>query len=348
MGALGRTLTPLRARAQRPALDPRRAGSPTISRPILFTSGSTGPAKGAQYSVGNFFAQRDALQALVRLQGGRGRPRRVPSLLALRRRLRDDQRDSRHQSRPSPPSAGPRRSSKPSALHKATSAFGSPAIWSRVAPWCAANGVRLDGTQARPDGGCSGAAQARPRHARGLARGRRRPHALRRHRVAPRGHHFGPRGRSRRPRRSRRGLEPASDGPRPPSTSGSSPIRDEAIASLDNEPALGPGEVGEICVRGGVVTRAYHNRGEATAPRRSARAKTPGIAWETSAIWTRKAASGSAVARPKRSSPRTARSSPIRSNAVSRASPRFPRVALVGVGPEGTGTSRSADRRRRG
>jgi acyl-CoA synthetase (AMP-forming)/AMP-acid ligase II len=42
-------------------------------------------------------------------------------------------------------------------------------------------------------------------------------------------------------------------------------IRDEAIASLDHEQALGPNQVGEICVRGGVVTRAYHNRDEATA-----------------------------------------------------------------------------------
>ncbi|MEO5763413.1 MAG: hypothetical protein ABIR28_14005, partial [Vicinamibacteria bacterium] len=43
------------------------------------------------------------------------------------------------------------------------------------------------------------------------------------------------------------------------------PITDSAIGSIDAQPEVTGGTVGEICVRGDVVTRAYHNRDDATS-----------------------------------------------------------------------------------
>ena len=62
LGALGPPLRPSHAMASASVL--RAELEPDDPAAVLFTSGSTGPAKGACYSVGNFFAQRDALLAL--------------------------------------------------------------------------------------------------------------------------------------------------------------------------------------------------------------------------------------------------------------------------------------------
>ena len=112
-------------------------------------------------------------------------------------------------------------------------------------------------------------------------------------------------------------------------------IRDEAIASLDNEPALSPGEVGEICVRGGVVTRAYLNRGEATA------ASKIGLGEGT---WHRMGdlgyldIDGSLWFCGRKAEAVFTAQGPIFTDQIEcrfSGSPRFRRVALVGVGPRG-------------
>ena len=330
-GALGQRLRPVEATSSGEAV--RAELSPDDLAAILFTSGSTGPAKGAQYSVRNFFAQRDALQSLYNFEPGEVDLAAFPlfslfdAAFCMTSVIPDID--------PAKPAVcRPEKIVEALQLHKATSAFGSPAIWSRVAPWCVSNGVRLTGLK------------------RVLMAGAPVPLKLvraMRGALPEDGDVHTPYGATESlPVATISGREVEAVGAtieagagtcvgRPASTIDLRiiAIRDEAIGSIDNERALGPGEVGEICVRGGVVTRAYHNRNEATATSKIGDGEatwhrmgdlgyldTEGRLWfcgrKAEAVFTSEG--------------------PIFTDQIEcrfSGDPAFPRVALVGVGPKG-------------
>jgi acyl-CoA synthetase (AMP-forming)/AMP-acid ligase II len=331
MGALGRSLTPLPEDATPSSI--RAELAPDDLAAILFTSGSTGPAKGARYSVRNFFAQRDALKALYHFKPGEVDLAAFPlfSLFDAAFGMTSVIPDINPAK---PAECRPEKIVEAITLHKVTSAFGSPAIWSRVAPWCAANGVKLTGLT------------------RVLMAGAPVPLRLvraMREALPEDGDVHTPYGAteslpvatiSGREVEAVAGTVEAGAGTcvgRPASSIDLRiiAIRDEAVASIDTEPGLPQGEVGEICVRGGVVTRAYHNRDAATAASKIGegdgtwhRMGDLGYLDHEGRLWFcgRKA---EAVFTAK---------GPIFTDQIEcrfSGDARFPRVALVGVGPKG-------------
>lgn len=334
LGALGRSLLPLEPSDKDDSLGPLRAElEPDDLAAVLFTSGSTGPAKGARYSAGNFFAQRDALQALYQFVPGEvdlaafplfslfdaafGMTSVIPDIDAAR-----------------PASCRPEKIVAAIREHRATSAFGSPAIWSRVAPWCRDHGVRLDGLT------------------RVLMAGAPVPLKLVRamRDILPEdGDVYTPYGATESlPVASISGREVESLAARVEAGAGTCvgrpaatidlrivPIREEPMSSIESEAPLAPHVVGEICVRGGVVTRAYHNRDDATVAAKIGQGEATwhrmgdlGYLDEEGRLWFcgRKA---EAV---------FTQEGPIFTDQIEcrfASTPAFPRVALVGIGPKG-------------
>jgi olefin beta-lactone synthetase len=231
---------------------------------VLFTSGSTGPAKGALYTHGNFGAQVDLLRGAYGFGEGEvdlaafplfslfdcafGMTSVIPDL--------DPSRPGR---------CNPAKVVRALKEHECTTAFGSPAIWRRVAPWCETRGVRL------------------PALRRVLIAGASVPPSLIEslHRViAPGGDVHTPYGATEAlPVASIGGREIVGETAalsragrgtcvgRPVAGTDLRVVRidDAPIARWSEELVLPRGEVGEICVRGSVVTRGYLNRPEATA-----------------------------------------------------------------------------------
>ena len=113
------------------------------------------------------------------------------------------------------------------------------------------------------------------------------------------------------------------------------PIREDAIGSIDSIPEVDLGVVGEICVRGGVVTRAYHNRSEATATAKIGRGEDT---WHRMGDLGYKDAFGRLwFCGRKAEAVQTSKGWIFTDQIECRFSgkPQFPRVALVGVGPKG-------------
>jgi len=120
--------------------DPTVAVAPDDEAAILFTSGSTGPAKGVVVTHGMIAAQVEALRALYGFQPGETDLACFPLFALLDAAfgmtsvfpLMDVARPGR---------CDPARIAEALEQFRCTSSFGSPAIWRRVAPWCRARGV---------------------------------------------------------------------------------------------------------------------------------------------------------------------------------------------------------------
>ncbi len=109
---------------------------------ILFTSGSTGPAKGVVYEHGMFGAQVEAIQRCYDIQPGEIDLPAFP-LFALfstamgMTSVIPDMDPSR------PVTVDPARIVEAITDHKVTNTFGSPAIWNKVADYCVERDIRL-------------------------------------------------------------------------------------------------------------------------------------------------------------------------------------------------------------
>lgn len=331
MGALGQTLLPLTAPSS--ATSVRADLQPDDLAAILFTSGSTGPAKGAQYSVGNFFAQRHALQALYSFQPGEVDLAAFP-LFSLFDAAFGMTSVIPEINPAKPAECRPEKIVEALDTHKATSAFGSPAIWSRVAPWCAQKGVRLT------------------RLNRVLMAGAPVPLKLVRamRAVLPEDADvhtpYGATeslpvatisGRDVEEVASRIEAGAGTCVGRPATTIDLRiiPMHDDAIRSIDDEPPVPVGVVGEICVRGGVVTRAYHNRDDANAGSKIGGGEST---WHRMGDLGYLDADGRLWFCGRKAEAVITASGPIFTDQIEcrfSGDARFPRVALVGVGPKG-------------
>ncbi len=109
---------------------------------ILFTSGSTGPAKGVVYEHGMFDAQVRAIQTFYGIEPGEIDLPAFPlfALFSTAMGMTSviPKMDPSHPAR-----VDPARIVEAIRDHAVTNTFGSPAIWSRVAAYCVDRGIKL-------------------------------------------------------------------------------------------------------------------------------------------------------------------------------------------------------------
>lgn len=251
---LGHDLARLARRASdAPILEERE---PQAHAAVLFTSGATGPPKGVVHTHESFRAQLALLGALYGFGPGQTDLACFPLFAlfspALGMSAAFPELDTRRPGRCDPELVV-------DALRAsgATSSFGSPAIWKRVAPWCHARGRRLAGLRTLLVAGAPvplalfeqllpllddaadlhspyGATEALPVSSIG---GRELLSRLR--------------------ERSLQGEGTCVGAPAPGVELRVLPISDEPIQSFDGLEELPSGAVGELCVAGANVSREY-------------------------------------------------------------------------------------------
>ena len=121
---------------------------------ILFTSGSTGPAKGVVYQHGMFDAQVRMIQAFYDIQSGEidmpAFPIFVLFSIAMGMTAVIPEMDPSH-----PVKVDPKNIVSAIHDHQVTNTFGSPAIWKKVAAHCVENDIKLPSMRYKISGRCT-------------------------------------------------------------------------------------------------------------------------------------------------------------------------------------------------
>lgn len=270
----GESLAGLAARgdASAPAADVGDADEAAV----LFTSGSTGPAKGVVYTHGIFNAQVEELRSIYGFRPGEIDCAAFPLFSLFDNAL--EMTSVIPELDPSRPgTCDPAKVVRALTEHRCTTAFGSPAIWRRVAPWAREHHVQL------------------PELRRILIAGASVPPPLIEalHGLMPDGEVGTPYGATESLPVAHLGGREILDDTRHGSARGAGtcvgrpapgirvailPVTDEVVPTWDEGRVLPDGEVGEIVVKGPVVTRAYAALPEATAAAKIA---------EGDAVWHR-------------------------------------------------------------
>lgn len=238
--------------------------SGTDSAAIIFTSGSTGPPKGVLYEHGMFNAQIDLLQQFFDVQPGEVDLAAFP-LFALFdagmgvTSVIPDMNPTR------PADVEPENILDPIRDFQITQAFGSPALWNRVGKYCAENSISI------------------PHLKRITSAGAPLPLPIlkRMHEVleGSDADMFAPYGATESlpiaciagrellgevERRTAAGAGTCVGRVFPRMEVKIIPFTDDSIGHPSEMTSLPRGQIGEICVRGPVVTREYYNHPEAT------------------------------------------------------------------------------------
>jgi acyl-CoA synthetase (AMP-forming)/AMP-acid ligase II len=216
--------------------------------------------------------------------------------------------------------------------HDTTTAFGSPAIWRRVAPYCLGHGIRLSGLKRLLIAGAS----VPPALIRDL-------HAI----LDPDGDVATPYGATEAlpvasltgreiveetAARTREGAGTCVGRPAPGIEVAIIPISDEPIARWQQVEPCADGEIGELCVKGAVVTRAYDGLPEAT---RLAKIRDGDAVWHRMGDLGYRDADGRLWFCGRKSERLRTPAGPVFTDTIEgifSAHPRVGRTALVGVG----------------
>jgi acyl-CoA synthetase (AMP-forming)/AMP-acid ligase II len=230
---------------------------------VVFTSGSTGPPKGAVYRHSNFSAQVDAIRDAYGIEPGEVNLPTFP-LFALfdpalgMKTVVPDMDPTR------PARVDPRKIIGPIKEHAVTIMFGSPALLDTVGRWGAAHGVRLESVRCVISAGAPVSPRVIERF-QGLLRDGAAIHTpYGATEALPVATISSPEILSETRFASDRGAGTCVGLPVPSIKAAVVAIDDGTIGRWDEELRLGAGEVGEIVVKGPQVTGEYFNAADQT------------------------------------------------------------------------------------
>ncbi|HTF89898.1 MAG TPA: fatty acid CoA ligase family protein [Planctomycetota bacterium] len=238
--------------------------SPRDEAAILFTSGSTGPAKGVVYEHGMFQAQVKMLRELYAFAPGSADLACFPLFALFGAALGlssvfpelDFSRPAR---------CDPARIVAAIDRFQIRSSFGSPAIWRRVIPWCEVQGRRLDSLRQLMIAGAPVEAELVRRARAVLGSGGEVFTPYGATEALPVAHVEGELLAATLGERAARGEGTCVGEAAPSLEIRLIQVSDEPIATWSADLEVPRGEAGEICVRGDNVTREYKFEPGATA-----------------------------------------------------------------------------------
>ncbi len=231
---------------------------------IVFTSGSTGPAKGVVYTHGMLAAQLASLRALYGMRPGEVDLACLPLFALFAAGLEwtsvlPDLDFSR------PATCDPARVAAAILEHGVTNAFGSPAIWRRVAPWCAKSGVQLASLRRLLIAGAPVAPRLVQACRAVLGKGGEVHTPYGATEALPVASASGTDILERFRQRTESGAGVCVGRPAPGVEMGLIAIDDRPIARWSDALRVAAGELGEVCVKGAHVTARYERESEPTA-----------------------------------------------------------------------------------
>lgn len=231
---------------------------------VLFTSGSTGPPKGVVYTHANFAAQVRVLREMYGLAPGEIDLSCFP-LFALFSAALEMTAVFPRIDAGRPGRCDPAEIVGALIAHGATNTFGSPAIWRRVVPWCIARGTRLPTLRRALIAGASVPLDLVEGFHRVLGAGADVHTPYGATECLPVSSIAGRELVGELRARSESGAGTCVGRAAPEAEIALIAVRDDAIASFHDGLRVHGGELGEICVRGAVVTREYERDEAATA-----------------------------------------------------------------------------------